>query len=129
MRQGDFQRTPRLPKGTGRYRSELEEQLIKWANLNSGSHNPACLEQAAQTLTDTLDSQLPVDAGVLRDPQSQSLLALLRKQERPQTPRVLLHGHLDTVYSPEPDFQNCTYPSDRKTINGPGVTDMKVGIS
>lgn len=49
--------------------------------------------------------------------------------ERPGTgggPRVLLIGHLDTVFEPDSPFQRFERPDDT-TARGPGTTDMKGG--
>lgn len=41
--------------------------------------------------------------------------------------RVLLMGHMDTVYSENSPFQHLTY-LDENRLNGPGVADMKGGL-
>jgi glutamate carboxypeptidase len=41
-------------------------------------------------------------------------------------PRILLIGHLDTVFEPDSPFQKFE-PIDEKTARGPGVIDMKGG--
>jgi len=41
--------------------------------------------------------------------------------------RILLNGHMDTVFSPNDDFQTLTVMEDG-TLHGPGVADMKGGI-
>ncbi len=41
--------------------------------------------------------------------------------------RILLNGHMDTVFSPGDDFQSLTIMEDG-TLHGPGVADMKGGI-
>jgi glutamate carboxypeptidase len=48
--------------------------------------------------------------------------------KRPQIKRrILLSGHMDTVYGDNHPFQSLTYIND-KQINGPGVADMKGGL-
>jgi glutamate carboxypeptidase len=42
--------------------------------------------------------------------------------------RVLLSGHLDTVFDPRGAFQTMRVSADGKTAIGPGVVDMKGGI-
>jgi len=41
--------------------------------------------------------------------------------------RILLSGHMDTVYSASNPFQKLTYINDNY-VNGPGVADMKGGL-
>ncbi|MCA0403431.1 MAG: hydrolase [Proteobacteria bacterium] len=49
-------------------------------------------------------------------------------QKRPHLKnRILLCGHMDTVYPKESPFQQLTYLDDN-CLNGPGVADMKGGL-
>ena len=49
--------------------------------------------------------------------------------KRPDAPvRVLLTGHMDTVFAADHAFQTCRW-LDADTLNGPGVADMKGGIA
>ena len=51
-----------------------------------------------------------------------------RFTKRPDAPRrVLLTGHLDTVYPEDSAFTGCTWLDDDR-LNGPGVADMKGGL-
>jgi glutamate carboxypeptidase len=43
-------------------------------------------------------------------------------------PRILLAGHIDTVFDPRGSFQAMTIAPDGKRAIGPGVVDMKGGI-
>ena len=43
-------------------------------------------------------------------------------------PRVLIAGHLDTVFPPDGPFQTMEIAADGKTAVGPGVVDMKGGL-
>lgn len=43
-------------------------------------------------------------------------------------PRLLLSGHLDTVFAPSEPFNQLTLSADQKTATGPGIVDMKGGI-
>lgn len=44
------------------------------------------------------------------------------------TSRVLIAGHLDTVFDPEGGFREMTILDDGRIANGPGVVDMKGGV-
>ncbi len=43
-------------------------------------------------------------------------------------PRVLIAGHLDTVFEPDGAFQTMTAQDDGEHASGPGVVDMKGGV-
>lgn len=47
---------------------------------------------------------------------------------QPGRQRILLSGHIDTVFDPQGSFQNLTVAPDSKRATGPGVVDMKGGI-
>jgi glutamate carboxypeptidase len=42
--------------------------------------------------------------------------------------RVLLTGHMDTVFAADHPFQACRW-LDAETVNGPGTADMKGGLA
>lgn len=50
----------------------------------------------------------------------------LRTGEK-NTPRILLNGHMDTVFDADDEYQSLTIESDG-VLRGPGVADMKGGI-
>ncbi|MBK1875968.1 hydrolase [Pelagicoccus mobilis] len=108
--------------------AELVEQLVRLADINSGSYNPDGHHLVANAVIESVEGFIPNPVERLTNPQNGELLALRWRHITPNTPRVLLNGHLDTVYEPESNFQTCSFSVDRKTINGPGVTDMKGGI-
>ncbi|WP_268958919.1 hydrolase [Novosphingobium aerophilum] len=112
-------------------------QVLALAEINSGSRNLAGLSTVADRLASlfgtlgpvTLRDPAPVDAVT---PAGETVpLALgrnLHLSVRPEAPvRVLLTGHMDTVFGPEDPFQTCRR-IDATTINGPGVADMKGGL-
>src|SRR3954465_520013 len=91
---------------------------IEWANINSGSHNPAGLERCAGAIRPELErlgARITTQAGGTIAP------------KRPEAPvRVLLGIHYDTVYGPDDPFQRVAR-TDENTLNGPGVADAKGG--
>lgn len=120
---------------------ELVKTLIQWANINSGSFNIEGIDAYRDVLqrgfAPLLDDQdqieviaLPTfevvnDAGEIID---QAVANGLIIRKRPTaSKRVLLCGHMDTVFPKSHHFQDCQYLDDN-TINGPGVADMKGGI-
>jgi glutamate carboxypeptidase len=104
----------------------LRDQLIAWANVNSGSGNPAGLAQMRAVLADAFAglAGVQVTSLALADTEAQAL----RVRCRPEAPsQVLLSGHYDTVYGPEHAFQRCAL-LDAHMLRGPGVADMKGGL-
>jgi len=110
-----------------------------WAAINSGAGNLAGLGRMAEALA-TAFAELPGEVS-LNDPDSVTaidaqgremtqehgrhlVLSVRPKAER----RVLLTGHMDTVYPREHPFQELCWV-DNDTLNGPGTADMKGGIA
>jgi glutamate carboxypeptidase len=114
-------------------------QTRQWASINSGTGNLAGLAKVAGLVADTM-AGLP---GIIRlvDPApEESVLpdgtarAIQRGQHihlavRPGAARrILLTGHMDTVFPHDHAFQALT-EIEPGVINGPGVADMKGGIA
>lgn len=106
--------------------SALHDLLVQWAEINSGSSHLAGLA----TMRAALATEFARFAGAVveqvRLPTTEA--CALRIRQRPDSPlQVLLSGHYDTVYDADHPFQTCR-KLDEKTLNGPGVADMKGGI-
>lgn len=114
-------------------------QVEKWAAVNSGSRNLPGLAAMAAMLADAF-SVLPGDIALI-DPAPVETVApdgrvetILHGQHlhlsvRPQAPvRILLTGHMDTVFPADHPFQAQRW-FDAQRLNGPGVADMKGGLS
>jgi len=98
--------------------------LIKLVNINSGTMNFAGVRQVADVLRAQLDSlgfkTRWVDGAAFH--RAGHLVA-----EHPGPgPKLLLIGHLDTVFEPDNPFQKFERLDD-STARGPGVIDMKGG--
>lgn len=115
------------------------EQVRAWTDVNSGSHNLTGLAVMAAHLADAF-SVLPGDI-VMIEPSSVEAVSADGRVEpvahgahlllsvRPNVSRrVLLTGHMDTVFAADHPFQHCRW-IDKRTLNGPGVADMKGGIA
>jgi glutamate carboxypeptidase len=111
----------------------------QWAATNTGSRNLPGLATMASVLADafaalpgdvTLVDPTPVEA--MRDDGQLSTIAHgrhLMLRVRPEAPlRLLLTGHMDTVFAADHPFQSCRW-LDADTLNGPGTADMKGGIA
>lgn len=116
----------------------MVETVKQWAAINSGSRNLAGLEAMASVLSDafaplggTLRLVDPAPAHRVDADGNFRPLAhgrILRLSKRPEARvRVLLAGHMDTVFGPEHPFQTVTEIKPG-VLNGPGVTDMKGGL-
>ena len=117
----------------------LLPRTIKWAETNSGTTNLGGLKTVAGLLADAF-SGLPGDTNLV-DPEpveavraDGSVDQVERGQHlvvsvRPEAPvRILLTGHMDTVFPVEHSFQQIV-ELESGVLNGPGLADMKGGIS
>lgn len=114
-------------------------QVQTWSAINTGTANLAGLASQAALLADafaalpgtvTLEqpgavqavspagAEIPIEYG-------QHLVLRVRPEAQR---RFLLTGHMDTVFPASDPFQSQTW-LDEATLNGPGVADMKGGIS
>lgn len=116
----------------------MTETLKEWCAVNSGSANLDGLKTMHAVLEDafgSLDGEVEAVASdpkpvVTRDGQQidQPLGDMLRVVKRPQAPvRVLLTGHMDTVFGADHAFQSGKM-LDEDTLNAPGAADMKGGL-
>jgi glutamate carboxypeptidase len=114
-------------------------QVHAWSAVNTGTGNLAGLAEQAAMLADAF-AALP---GRLRLVEPAPVTAMgadgkvfevgygkhLVLSVRPKTERrLLLTGHMDTVFPATDPFQAQTWLDDA-TLNGPGVADMKGGIA
>lgn len=113
-------------------------ETCDWAAINSGTGNLAGLSTVAGKLADAF-SVLP---GKLDLVEPEAVTAIdqagneverahgrhLVLRVRPEAQRrLLLTGHMDTVFPAEHPFQSVV-TIDGETVNGPGTADMKGGL-
>lgn len=122
-----------------REEAEIVGRAIDWCAISSGSRNLQGLEAQHAVLRDVL-AELPgqVDSLDLADShevaadgelKAQRHTPALRLTVRPQAPvQVVLTGHYDTVYPAGTKFLEVV-PRGDGALNGPGIADMKGGIS
>lgn len=117
----------------------LVARAVAWAGINSGSGHLAGLARMADVLADALADFPGVVERIALAPVAQVLASgavveaaqgeALRLTVRPDAPlQVALTGHYDTVFGPDSPFQGVTTRPDG-ALNGPGMADMKGGIS
>ncbi|MEN8820481.1 MAG: hydrolase, partial [Abyssibacter sp.] len=115
----------------------MRQQTADLASINSGSFNADGVNAVADALTglfqpiaDTVE-RVPIaplrqlaDNGEFVDrPMGDALVIRKRPHARR---RVLLAGHLDTVFPSDSSFQSVRIEDDR--LHGPGVADLKGGL-
>jgi glutamate carboxypeptidase len=99
--------------------------LEKIVNINSGTFNPAGVVEVGKVLEGEFQALgftthwVPMDT-VQRAP------SLVAEHRGARGKRVLLIGHMDTVFEPSSPFQRFVRNGDIAT--GPGTSDMKGGI-
>jgi glutamate carboxypeptidase len=99
----------------------LLEQLV---NINSGTQNTAGVREVGRVLRAELDAL--GFATRWEDGAAFGRAGHLVAERTGRGPRVLLIGHLDTVFEQDSPFQRWERLSDT-TARGPGSTDMKGG--
>ncbi len=116
----------------------MVQQLHHFCEINSGTTNLPGLAQVATALSDAYKpiadaievKKLP-SLSVINmsgDEALQNCGDVLFIRKRPHLKRrILLSGHMDTVYPANSTFQKLTYINDNH-VNGPGVADMKGGL-
>ncbi|MEX2381380.1 MAG: hydrolase [Opitutales bacterium] len=124
----------RIDEESAPMRTEVEA----WANINSGSGNIEGLNQMLKVLRrafsplgeEVEEIELPENESIgdcgetLRQLPGKALRLSCRADARV---RVLLSGHMDTVFPPESPFQTADR-LEENVLRGPGVADMKGGL-
>ena len=113
-------------------------RAVDWCAINSGSRNLAGLDEMADPLAAAMSEIGPLERVAL--PNTQEVAsdgtirpvatgAALRLRVRPDAPvQIALTGHYDTVYPADTLFRQVGTRPDG-ALHGPGIADMKGGIS
>ncbi|WP_026092131.1 hydrolase [Porphyrobacter sp. AAP82] len=119
--------------------AQMLAQVQAWSALNTGTANLAGLGEQAAMLAEAFGAlpgtvelvdpapvtAIAADGSAYEKPHGQHLVVRVRPQANR---RILLTGHMDTVFPADHPFQRQTW-LDGETLNGPGVADMKGGIA
>ncbi len=120
------------------YQDSMVDMLHQFCTINSGTSNleglvlmRQTLEQVYSPLADTIQikkmpslAQVNLQGSVTTQDYGDALLI----SKRPELKRrILLTGHMDTVYAANSSFQQLKYITSNH-LNGPGVSDMKGGL-
>jgi glutamate carboxypeptidase len=118
---------------------QMLSQVQSWAEINSGTGNLAGLSATISLLADAFGSlhgtveqvepapveRVLADGSIMNIEHGRHLVVTVR----PDAPiQLLLTGHMDTVFAADHSFQTLQWLEDG-ILNGPGVADMKGGIS
>ena len=98
--------------------------LERVVNINSGTHNHAGVREVGAIFRAELDALGFKTTWVPQDAVNRG--GHLVAERRGSGPRILLIGHLDTVFEPDSPFQKFER-IDANTARGPGIIDMKGG--
>jgi glutamate carboxypeptidase len=119
--------------------SAMLETVREWSAVNTGTANLEGLARQAGMLTDAF-SALPGEIELVEPvavtvmsadgreiPKEHGKHLVLRVRPSAER-RVLLTGHMDTVFPADHPFQDQRWLDD-ETLNGPGLADMKGGLA
>jgi glutamate carboxypeptidase len=116
----------RIVRHVDAHETEAIALLERTVNINSGTFNPAGVRRVGEVMAAEL-RPLGFDVRWAELPDSVGRAGHLVAERRgTQGRRVLLIGHLDTVFEDGDAFQHFTR-IDERTAAGPGVVDMKGG--
>ena len=114
----------RLASAVDRRNGESLALLERIVNINSGTQNHRGVRQVGDVLRTELDALGFTTRWV--DGAAFKRAGHLVAEHSATGPKILLIGHLDTVFEPASPFQKFTRTAD-STATGPGIIDMKGG--
>ncbi|MEQ8925041.1 MAG: M20/M25/M40 family metallo-hydrolase [Fulvivirga sp.] len=104
------------------YYSDLLKEIV---NINSGTMNFVGVRKVGLRLTEEF-KKLGMEASLTPGEAFGRAGHLIATNNGTKGPKILMIGHLDTVFEPESEFQKFTMLND-SIMQGPGVADMKGG--
>ncbi|PTB97894.1 peptidase M20 [Marivirga lumbricoides] len=107
------------------HNSYYTELLKKIVNINSGTMNFEGVKQVGSILAKEFEA-LGMETEWSPGDSFNRAGHLIAKTKGKKGPKLLLIGHLDTVFEPDSPFQEYTMLND-SIMQGPGVADMKGG--
>ena len=121
-------------------KERVEKKLVKWidqhneealflleelVNINSGTMNFEGVRAVADVLMPKFEA-LGMEVRFTDGSSFNRAGHLVAKIEGGKGPKILMIGHLDTVFEPSSPFQQWEKVDDN-TVKGPGIADMKGG--
>lgn len=128
----------KLLAGIDARQDTMVDTVTAWSRVNSGSRNLEGISRMESLILEAF-SALEPEVEFIDLPDGESVTAAgvvevapngrcVRIFKRPDANRrVLMTGHIDTVFAVDHPFQTPVWLDDN-TLNGPGVADMKGGI-
>jgi glutamate carboxypeptidase len=107
------------------HNAAMERLLEQLVNINSGTFNHPGVIRVGRVLEQQLRS-LGFETRWINEDAVQRAPSLLARHAGKQGKRILLIGHMDTVFEPSSPFQH--YTRSGAVATGPGVSDMKGGL-
>ncbi|QYJ06235.1 M20/M25/M40 family metallo-hydrolase [Qipengyuania flava] len=108
-------------------RFERDVALLETITLvNSGTHNHAGVKAVAELLVPEFEALGMTTEWIDQSANGRAGHLFARTSGTPGTTRILLIGHIDTVFEPDSPFTG--FVRDGDTAVGPGVVDNKGGI-
>ncbi len=104
------------------------DDLERLVNIDCGSYTPAGVNEVA---TFTAGFMTDLGASVERRPDPDGRLGdtvVAQFNGVRGAPKVLLIGHMDTVFDPGTAAERPFHIDEQRIARGPGVTDMKAGL-
>lgn len=105
--------------------SYYTELLKKIVNINSGTMNFEGVQTVGNILAKEFEA-LGMETEWIHGESFNRAGHLVARTRGEKGPKLLLIGHLDTVFEPDSPFQEYTMLND-SIVKGPGVADMKGG--
>lgn len=103
---------------------EAIDLLERTVNINSGTMNHAGVREVGEVMRPQFEA-LGFETEWIDLPGTDRAGHLFARREGDRGPKILLIGHLDTVFEEGDAFQ--TFVRDGDVAHGPGVADMKAG--
>lgn len=116
----------------------MQGRTFKWADINTGSWNREGLDTLAPIMADGFSAleaeielikadpfEMVADTGKVKTFDTGPIIRISSRPDAPQ--QIIMSGHYDTVFPPE-TFTETKDLGDGK-FNGPGLADMKGGLS
>jgi len=107
------------------HRSEMFDLLRQLVCINSGSYNKPGVDAVGRVIVEAL-ADCNLNLEIIETQPVGNLLVFRTPFPPDETGRVLLVGHMDTVFPVDTDFRD--YREDADRAYGPGVVDMKGGL-
>jgi len=104
---------------------QAEALLEELVNINSGTLNQAGVRAVGKRLAAEFDALGFATQWIDLPPETQRAGHLVARHAGDRGRKILMIGHLDTVFEPSDSFQ--AYSQDGTIARGPGVEDMKSG--